>query len=126
MKLSNNFTLSELTYTSTNLPNIPMKTELDSLILLTNKILQPLRDMYDKPIHINSGYRSPVVNKKVGGVATSQHIKGEAADITGGSKEQNKILFELIKKYLIKNPNGYDCHSSTGVAYPLIVSSANE
>jgi peptide-methionine (S)-S-oxide reductase len=33
---------------------------------------------------------------------------------------------EYHQKYLIKNPNGYDCHSSTGVAYPLIVSSANE
>jgi len=33
---------------------------------------------------------------------------------------------EYHQKYLIKNPNGYDCHSSTGVAYPLIVSSTNE
>ena len=44
--------------------------------------LQVLRDYYGKPIHINSGYRSPSYNKKVGGAKYSQHLIGKAADIT--------------------------------------------
>ena len=67
---------------------------------LAVKVLQPLRDAYGKPITVNSGYRSPLVNKSVGGVPTSQHVKGEAADITGGGKEENKVLFDLIKNTL--------------------------
>ena len=45
------------------------------------KNLQVLRDFYNKPITINSGYRSPEHNKKIGGVQNSQHVLGKAADI---------------------------------------------
>lgn len=45
---------------------------------------------------VNSGYRSPALNRAVGGVATSQHVKGEAADITAGSTTANKRLFDKI------------------------------
>lgn len=44
-------------------------------------VLQPLRDAWGKALHINSGYRCRMVNELVGGVATSQHTKGEAADV---------------------------------------------
>jgi zinc D-Ala-D-Ala carboxypeptidase len=47
---------------------------------------------------VNSGYRCPVLNKAVGGVPTSQHQKGEAADLTVGSPELNQQLFDLIAK----------------------------
>jgi hypothetical protein len=56
-----------------------------------------LRTVYGKPIRVNSGYRCPKLNKAVGGSATSQHVLGQAADITGGNKSENKILFDLIK-----------------------------
>ena len=53
----------------------------DSIKALVDEVLQPLRDAWDKPLAINSGYRCPEVNKAVGGVPTSQHTKGEAADV---------------------------------------------
>lgn len=53
----------------------------DAVRELTNTVLQPLRDAWGLPLHVNSGYRCPKLNAAVGGAATSQHIKGEAADI---------------------------------------------
>lgn len=52
----------------------------DNIIALVDNVLQPLRDAWGGPIFINSGYRCPELNKAVGGVETSQHTKGEAAD----------------------------------------------
>lgn len=52
----------------------------DNIIALVENVLQPLRDAWGGPIFINSGYRCPELNKAVGGVETSQHTKGEAAD----------------------------------------------
>ena len=49
--------------------------------LLVINLLEPLRRAYGKPLHINSGYRCPLVNTLAGGSETSQHLKGEAADI---------------------------------------------
>lgn len=53
----------------------------DSVRELTERVLQPLRDKVGHPLNINSGYRCPDLNKEVGGVATSQHVLGSAADI---------------------------------------------
>lgn len=53
----------------------------DAVRELTLTLLQPLRDAWGKPLHVNSGYRCAELNKAVGGVQTSQHVKGEAADI---------------------------------------------
>ena len=97
MRLTDNFTLKELTKTNTGLPNLITDLEIDNLTRLCQKVLQPLRDIYGKPIIVNSGYRSDRVNKAVGGVPTSQHRKGEAADITAGSREENKKLFDILK-----------------------------
>lgn len=54
----------------------------DSVKALVLNVLQPLRDAWGKPLVVNSGYRCPALNKEVGGVPTSQHCKGEAADIS--------------------------------------------
>ena len=97
MKIGKYFTLSELTVTNTGLVNTPSKMEINKLTMLVQNVLDPLRELYGKPIKINSGYRSPLVNKKIGGVPTSEHVKGQAADITGGSKEENEKLFNLIR-----------------------------
>lgn len=105
-KLSRNFSLNELTYSSTartnKVDNVPDRWELDNLKKLCNDILQPIRDKYGKSIFINSGYRNPIVNRLVKGSTSSQHLKGEAADITVGSKEGNKRLFELIVEMIEK------------------------
>jgi uncharacterized protein YcbK (DUF882 family) len=90
------FTVKELTKTNTGLPNTPGSEEEKNLINLVEKVLDPLREAYRKPIRVNSGYRSMSVNAEVGGKATSQHLKGEAADITAGSPAENRKLFEMI------------------------------
>lgn len=53
----------------------------DAVKALVTGVLQPLRDAWGAPLSVNSGYRCPAVNSAVGGEATSQHLKGEAADI---------------------------------------------
>lgn len=91
------FTIEELSHTNSGLDNTPGEVEIENLTFLTEEVLDVARGAYGKPIHINSGYRSPKVNKKVGGVSTSQHVRGQAADIDAGSIEENKKLFKIIK-----------------------------
>lgn len=83
--------------TQKGIRNEPGTVERENLQLLIDNILQPLRDAYGKPIRINSGYRSPELNKALNGSKTSQHMKGQAADITGGNTTENRKLFELAK-----------------------------
>lgn len=94
------FSIQELSNSNTakqkgidNTPNLEITENLTQLI---DHILDPLREKYGKPIIVNSGYRCPKLNKCVGGVSTSQHVKGQAADITGKSAIENKKLFNLI------------------------------
>lgn len=81
MQLTKNFHLSELTVTNVKAPNNPTLEEVNRLRALAVNVLQPLRDALGKPVIVNSAYRSPQVNAVVGGVPTSQHSRGEAADI---------------------------------------------
>ena len=78
--------------------------------VLAEEVFEPLRKWYGKPIKINSFYRSPELNKAVGGSTTSQHCKGEAIDISAGSKEENKNLFYWVKANLVFDQliNEYD------------------
>lgn len=95
--LSKNFTLAELTVTGTGLPNKPTEAEIANLQALVTKVLQPLRELYGKPIKVNSGYRSAVVNRAIGGATNSQHSTGEAADLDAAD---NTSLFLLIRQFL--------------------------
>jgi hypothetical protein len=61
--------------------NTPGPTEIANLTTLAGKVLQPIRDHFQKGVHVNSGFRHPDVNAKVGGSKTSDHCKGQAADI---------------------------------------------
>ena len=86
---------------------------LSNVRALVSNVLDPLRAKYGKPIRVTSGYRCKKHNEKVGGAVGSQHLRGEAADITAGSPEENKCLTEILElngKYdqLIKylNPDG--------------------
>ena len=85
MNLSANFTLKELTDSDTakkkGLDNTPTLQVIENLTTLAENILQPVRDHYGKSVKVNSGYRSPEVNASVGGSKTSDHCKGQAADI---------------------------------------------
>lgn len=102
MRLSENFTLEELTSSATahrlGISNLPSESEILNLSRLCSDILQPIRNKWGKPIIITSGYRSPGLNKAVGGVSSSQHIFGEAADIvTSNNRLLWKLIIEMIK-----------------------------
>lgn len=77
MKLSENLTLSEFVGGSKTLPTELMH----SAIELAEKIFEPIRAHRGTPIRVNSGYRSPEYNKKIGGAKNSQHMKAEALDL---------------------------------------------
>ena len=82
LQLTPHFTLEELTKTKTGLSNVPNVEQTNQLRLLCRDILEPLRHYGEcAPIIVDSAFRSPVVNKSVGGVPTSQHLLGQAADI---------------------------------------------
>jgi hypothetical protein len=85
MNLTANFSLHELTKSETalrlNLDNTPGPVETEYLKLLAENVLQPIRDHFQKGVKVNSGYRSPESNAAVGGSRTSDHCKGQAADI---------------------------------------------
>ena len=84
MKLSANFTLSELTKSQTavrkNIKNEPSTEHVENLIHLAETVLQPVRDHFGKPVVISSGYRSPELCEAIGASTKSQHARGEAAD----------------------------------------------
>ena len=98
MKLSNNFSLEELTKTNTGIENIPNDAQIENLRLLAIHVLQPLRDAFGESIRINSGFRSDAVNKAVKGSPTSSHCKGEAADLDCAD---NARIFYIIKDTLL-------------------------
>ena len=104
MKLTNNFSLQELLKSQTALrkgiDNKPADPSvITNLQVLCEKVLQPVRDHFGKPVVINSGYRSPKLNKAIGGSNKSQHTKGEAADIEIPGLS-NKELAEYIEDNL--------------------------
>lgn len=98
------FTIKELTASATakrkGIDNRPTQEVTTALVALVENVLDPLRQAYGKPIVVTSGYRSIKLNKAVGGASSSQHVKGEAADIRSVSDDpkENKVIFDLIRK----------------------------
>ena len=96
------FIIEELTDSAVarqlHIDNTPDKMCIQNLQALVEHVLDPAREALGKPIRVNSGYRCPRLNKCVGGVDNSQHIKGEAADIDTGHPAENKRLFEILLK----------------------------
>lgn len=84
MQLSKNFQLSEFTHSQTatrfKLNNEPSQQVINNLKQTVIKVMQPTRDHFNLPIIVSSGYRSPSVNKAVGGATNSQHLTGQAVD----------------------------------------------
>lgn len=130
MKLSEHFTLEELTKSATakrlNILNTPNEEEMEKLTTLCKTVLEPIRMRYNRPIVVSSGFRCYKLNDAVGGSKTSQHVKAEAADIhsLSDTREDNKELFKLIKEMIdngeitvgqLINEYDYDwCHISLG------------
>ncbi len=94
------FTIEELCASDTarwrGIDNTPDAAKRQKLQTLIEQLLDPIRAAWGSPIAVNSGYRCPKLNAAVGGVSTSQHLRGEAADITVGSTANNKRLFDKI------------------------------
>jgi putative chitinase len=84
MQLTEHFTLEEMTVSPTakklGLSNQPTPEHIENMKYCCEKILEPVRAHFGKPVKINSSYRSPLVNKAVGGSKTSQHVNGQAID----------------------------------------------
>ena len=95
------FSIQELcksaTASSRRIDNTPSVQVVKNLTELVRNILDPLREAWGAPIRVSSGYRSTMLNRAVGGVPSSQHVKGEAADITVGSRRDNMRLFKLVQ-----------------------------
>lgn len=70
---------------------------IDNMLAMVNDILDPLREMFGKPILVNSGYRVPELNSLVGGSASSMHKVGMAVDITAINPIENIHLFNMIQ-----------------------------
>ena len=84
MQLSPHFTLAELTRSPTaqrrGISNRPTPEHIENMKNVCEKILEPVRAHFGKPVRINSSYRSPALNKAIGGASRSQHCNGEAVD----------------------------------------------
>jgi hypothetical protein len=105
VKLSEHFTLEEMTISETGArlgkANDPNDREIENLKTLCSEILEPLRSALCRPVGITSGYRSPEINKLVGGSTTSQHVFGQAADIhVSGMTAEELFLFATEKVFL--------------------------
>ena len=125
IRVSKNFALSEMVKSATaerlNVDNSPSDIHLVNLTHLAIHILQPVRDQFGV-ITINSGYRSPALNAKVGGSKTSQHCNGQAADFESFSTPNpdlakwiaNNLVFDqlILEFYDGVNPNSGWVHCS--------------
>lgn len=91
------FSIEELCASSTakarKIDNTPSQEAVNNLIKLVDNVLDPLRELYGKPIKVNSGYRCPQLNKAVGGVSNSEHCFDEKTEVltVGGWKKHNEI-----------------------------------
>ena len=104
-KVTMHFTIEELYASDTakkkGIDNKPAVQQLINLVYLTAYVLEPLRVSMGEPIPISSGYRCPRLNEAVGGVRNSQHMTGQAADLSiGGDRAKGRKWFEYIKNHL--------------------------
>lgn len=107
MKISEHLDLSEIIRSDSakraGISNMPTPQHIENFKKLAENIFEKIRNNFNVPIHISSGYRSAELNKLIGGASTSQHSKGEAIDIDmDGSSNgvTNKMVFDYIKNNL--------------------------
>ena len=103
MRLSKNFVLSEVTRSNTakrlGIDNAPKNDHLKSMQRIISELAQPMRDALG-PIRITSGYRSPELNRAIGGSSKSQHCKGQALDLQFWKDGQmcNREIYDWVLK----------------------------
>ena len=95
MKLTEHFSLAEMIVSPTakrlGLSNTPTPEHIENMRYCCEKILEPVRAHFGKPVQINSSYRAPLVNKAVGGSKTSQHVNGQAIDFEVPGVDNKKV-----------------------------------
>lgn len=106
MNLSKNLSLAEMISSESakrnGIKNEPTAEHLDNMKKLATNVFQPIRDHFNTPIHISSGYRSLALNKAIKGSLSSQHCSGEAMDIDmDGTDITNAKIFNYIKENLV-------------------------
>ncbi len=103
-KISTHISYKEATHSNTatrrGIKNEPTEKQLEAMKALAKKVFEPLRKHFDKPIKINSFFRSIALNKAIGGSSTSQHCKGEAIDLDATTGFNNKQIYNYIKDNL--------------------------
>lgn len=117
MNLSRFFTLAEMTRSETaareGIPNQPGATEIRHLRALCETVLDPLRASIGKAIQVNSGYRGPQLNRRLGGAASSQHMEGKATDIQAPSISVLELFQAVIRFGLPFDQLIYEARSAT-------------
>ncbi len=100
--ISANISFKEATYSQTanrlEIENKPNDTQLKNMKVVAEKVFQPLREWAEHPIKINSFFRSSDLNSAIRGASSSQHLKGQAIDITTLGDKSNGELFEWIRE----------------------------
>lgn len=131
MKLSEHLSLNEVTKSNTakrlGISNEPTPEHLNNLKLVAEKIFEPIRNHFNKPINVSSGYRSKALNEATpGSSSTSQHCSGEALDLDQDEMNTgvtNKMVFDYIKENLnfdqliLEYPDEYGTPSWIHVSY---------
>ena len=124
------FTIEELYASNTakrlGIDNKPSVQQMINLVYLAAYVLEPLRVAMNEPIKIGSGFRCQALNKAVGGVKNSQHMKGQAVDLCiDGDIKKGRRWFEYIKNHLPfdqliweKNPNTGSCWVHVSFVFP--------
>src|SRR6056300_1928081 len=101
MKLTDNFSLEEMTRSATaekkNIENVPNEEQIECLRQLCVNILQPLRDDFQKPLVVSSGFRSKKLSLAINSKTTSQHCKGQAADFIIPGVDNKKVFKHIIE-----------------------------
>ena len=107
MKLTKHLSLSEVIKSGTakrlGIDNNPTPEHMQNILLIAEKVFEPVREHFGKPLYVSSGYRSEALNDAIKGSSRSQHCKGEALDLDaqvyGGFT--NKELFEYIRENVV-------------------------
>lgn len=110
-KLSEHFTIEELTYSATaadnKIDNTPTKEHIDNLTELVTNLLEPLRVAWGKPINVTSCYRGFRLNQKVRGAKASAHCVGYAADIVPSNRDIAGFK-KFVREWLHNTNTAYD------------------
>ena len=105
MSISKHISYKEGVYSRTatrrNIKNNPNAEQMENMVAIAEEVFEPLRMWVGGPIKINSFFRSPELNKAIGGSTKSQHCHGQAIDLDDTfGRATNAEMFEFIKKHL--------------------------